>query len=253
MENQEQQTQSIQPQVPVQPVPEPIQAPFEPKKSLPKWPLVIAGVILIATLLTGAYMLGKNQSGNPKPSTITIKITTPASSSNVASADPTATWKTYEGTGFSLRYPLDWIIHYNTVNSESATIENIENKTLQFSLAYVYVDVVVLDPNTIFNKQLSEGEFYNFTSWYWDQVKSGGYYQQDSIKLASLSSKAVERIYHPINNYESLSINQTYYSYSFWRDGKIINITFMINNKNTEKDKSIAIKDQILSTFKFTP
>lgn len=250
MENQTQPT--IQPQMPAQPISE---QKTEAKKPLPKLKLMalIILLLLVLTVPFGGYLLLGKMGIHPKPSTITIKTVKPTRAPTPTSAtDPTATWKTYEGTGFSLKYPQDWITHYNTVNSESATIENMENKTLQFSLAYVYIDVVVLDPNTIFNKQLSEEEFYNFTSWYWDQAKSGGYYQQDSIKLASFNSKAVERIYHPVNNNESLSINQTYYSYSFWIKGKIVNIIFMINNKNTEKDKFIAIKDQILSTFKFT-
>jgi len=48
-------------QTPIQLVPEPVS---ESKKSLPKWPLIIVGVILLATLLTGAYLLGKNQNVN---------------------------------------------------------------------------------------------------------------------------------------------------------------------------------------------
>ncbi len=100
--------------LPIQPTTEPIQVPaeqnFEPtKKSLPKWPLIIAGVILLATLLTGTYLLGKNQGINQKPASKTAQ--TPALTVTPTSTpDPTANWKTYSSDffGISLKYPSEW-------------------------------------------------------------------------------------------------------------------------------------------------
>ena len=109
----------IQPIVlPVQPTTEHIQAPaeqnFEPtKKSLPKWPLIIAGVILLATLLTGTYLLGKNQGINQKQAIIT-PAPTQAVTVSIPTAAPanndTTTWKTYSSalSGYSVKIPSDW-------------------------------------------------------------------------------------------------------------------------------------------------
>jgi hypothetical protein len=102
MENQEQPI--IQPQMPVQPVTEPT------KKSPPKWPLIIVGVILLATLLMGTYLLGKNQTVNQKPiakTTIIVPTATPT-------PDPTAAWKIYTGKGFTFRYPVAWTLSSDT-------------------------------------------------------------------------------------------------------------------------------------------
>jgi hypothetical protein len=107
----------IQPIVlPVQPTTEPIQVPveqnFEPtKKSLPKWPLIIVGVILLATLLTGTYLLGKNQGINQKPTANqtqkVVKSTLTPTPTSTPTPDLTTSWKTYTNTkvGFSIRYP----------------------------------------------------------------------------------------------------------------------------------------------------
>jgi flagellar basal body-associated protein FliL len=56
--------------------------PLAPKKSLPKWPLIIAGIILVATLLTGVYILGKNQSANRKSAQKTTQIPAPTKTTN---------------------------------------------------------------------------------------------------------------------------------------------------------------------------
>ena len=108
MDNQEQQI--IQPQVSVQTVPEPIPTPVEPKKSLPKWPLIIAGLILIIILVGSAFTLGKNLNTTQKSASKTVQnhTPTPTPASNVASADPTASWKTHTSSSYEFSYPSDW-------------------------------------------------------------------------------------------------------------------------------------------------
>jgi hypothetical protein len=140
MQNEQNQTQPIEPQMLVQPAPKPVQVPveqnFEPtKKSLPKWPLIIAGVILLATLLTGTYLLGKNQ--NTKIAcTLEAKICPDGSSVGrtgpkcefspcpktkitTLTTSPTADWKTeiVAGMPFSFKYPSNWSIKQNSNNN----------------------------------------------------------------------------------------------------------------------------------------
>jgi len=104
MENQEQ--QSTEPQMPVQPVVETVseQEP-EPKKSLPKWPLLIVGIILVLTLIIGIYFLGQKSMNkvSEKPPTVTQTPTSPPT------PDPTINWITYASPflPFSLKYPAE--------------------------------------------------------------------------------------------------------------------------------------------------
>ncbi len=75
----------VQPPLPVQPVPpKPIsEQKSELKKSFPlKWLLVITGIILVAILLIGIYMLSKNQSVNQKPAQKTTQTPTPIKKPN---------------------------------------------------------------------------------------------------------------------------------------------------------------------------
>lgn len=110
MENQEQPI--IQPQMPVQPTLEPNLASQgnalqnQTKKSLPKWPLIVVGVILLATLLTGTYLLGKNQGVSQKSASKTVQTPTTVPTPII----DTSTWKTYTSNnlGFSFKYPIDW-------------------------------------------------------------------------------------------------------------------------------------------------
>jgi len=89
---------SIQPSRPIQ---QPIESNPQPvKKPLPKWPLIIVGVILFATLLTGTSVLYKNLTINPKPAT---KITQTTNSST--------SWKNLVSTAdFTFSYPSNWDI-----------------------------------------------------------------------------------------------------------------------------------------------
>jgi hypothetical protein len=126
MENQEQ--QPIQPETPVQPAPRPV----EPKKSLPKWPLIIVGVILLVTLLTGTYLLGKNQTVNQKPTLKTTQVITPTitpiptqgmvATTSPASVNGNQTWKTYQAKGYSIRYPSTWIVEHKIIGGNSDAI-----------------------------------------------------------------------------------------------------------------------------------
>jgi hypothetical protein len=122
----------------------------EPKKSLPKLPLIIAVVILLAVLLTGTYMLGKNQSVSQKP---TPKPTaTPTSSTPAAIAtsvptittvptiavspspelDYTANWKTYTNSAnlFTLKYPALFTV---TEQIEKENYANNHNEKVDYT------------------------------------------------------------------------------------------------------------------------
>jgi hypothetical protein len=104
---------------PVQSTTEPIQASaeqnFEPtKKSLPKWPLIIVGIILILVLVGGAYFLGQK-------SALTTQAPKTAQNSQIShqatstpTPDPTAGWKTFSNQYYSFKYPPNWEININT-------------------------------------------------------------------------------------------------------------------------------------------
>lgn len=102
----------IQLQMPVQPTPQPVQS-FEPKESLPKWPLIIIGVILILVLIGGAFTLGKNMSVTSKSASKTPATQTITKATTTTTPDPTADWQTYANPKypfFSFKYPSNFKI-----------------------------------------------------------------------------------------------------------------------------------------------
>jgi hypothetical protein len=139
MENQEQ--PPIQSQMPVQPISEPVQSPIiEPKKSFPKWPLIIVGVILITVLLTGTYFLGQKLN-NKVACTTEAKLCpngssvgragpkcefSPCPKTPTPTPDPTANWKTYTGADFTIKYPAD----YSVIPSSYVSSSNYPNGSL---------------------------------------------------------------------------------------------------------------------------
>jgi len=123
---------NIPPVQPPTPGPVPEQK-TEPKKSLPKWPLMIVSVILLATLLTGAYLLGKNQIVNQKSASKTVQAIAPTVT---PTPNPTANWKTYSNSNynFSFQYPSDWTVVDNS-KGESFTISAASPKGLMLNFS----------------------------------------------------------------------------------------------------------------------
>lgn len=121
-------------QTPVQPPPQKAQT-IEPKKSLPKLPLIIAAVILVATLITGGAYFLNQQSNNKIACTQEAKLCPDGSSVGrtgpkcefakcpAITLTPTidiSNWKTYTNTkyDYSINYPGDW---YNREFSDQKT------------------------------------------------------------------------------------------------------------------------------------
>jgi len=155
MESQEQPTQpTIQPQMPVQPVEQPtiqmpMPTPTEPviepsKKSLSKWPLIIAGVILILIIAGGAYMLGQKSTPKPTTNQTAVTPTTMATSVPTITAIPTiatspspeldytANWKTYTNSAnlFTLKYPALFTV---TEEIEKENYANNHNEKVNYT------------------------------------------------------------------------------------------------------------------------
>jgi hypothetical protein len=122
----------------------PTQSPT-PKKSLPKWPLIIAAVILMATLLTGGYVLSKNQN-KQIGCTTEAKICPDGSSvgrtgpkcefsacpkAPTPTPDPTANWKLFTAqSGVSFKYPSDWTPKEKITPKDSSGFGPIDGVTL---------------------------------------------------------------------------------------------------------------------------
>jgi len=233
MENQEQPT-NIEPQMPVQPVTEPIQAstppPIESKKSLPKWPLIVVGVILLATLLTGSFVLYKNLNVKPKPASKTVQVITPTAT---PTPDPTADWKTEEtvGMSFTFKYPSDWQISNQTHQGQlyERTLTNPQDKSSFISIA--------LNAHPIdYQKQLLNDEDAVFSS---KSVIENSTFQEKNILKATTTDREWD--------HENSKYIETGHSYSILIP--IENNTLEITTNNLE-NKPLA--DKILNTIKFT-
>lgn len=124
-------TQSTEP--PIQP----------PKKKLPvKW-LVLA-LILIVLVMSGIsanFLLKKNAS----------KTTTTSPLTPTKIVDETTNWKTYEGNGFSFRYPAGWKIEKDTqklvVVTKTIYVLEYDRKTKASESASISVNKSPLDAN----------------------------------------------------------------------------------------------------------
>jgi len=68
----------------------------------------------------GAYFLGKNAKSESKQVVNTV-ATSPSTS-----PDPTADWKTYDGNGFSFKYPSDLTVKQDSLREEQIFIANFD-------------------------------------------------------------------------------------------------------------------------------
>lgn len=102
MDNNPPEQQSVPPQ------PSPEQENPQARKDFPKMALVLVGlVILILMVGVGAYYLGSNKNKSVSQTVYTQPTSSPSSTailspSGIPTPNPTANWKTYTETGFSI-------------------------------------------------------------------------------------------------------------------------------------------------------
>lgn len=154
MENQGQQSQHIQPQIPAQPASQSVS--LEPKKSFPrKWPLIIIGIIMLIVLLTGTYILGKNQNVSQKLASNISQATPTASPIH----NPTADWKIYTSklvASLSFKYPSSWIAKQtDNANSESITLTSKNGTEITYATGGNYHGGACSDQATLTINQAS--------------------------------------------------------------------------------------------------
>jgi hypothetical protein len=243
MENQEQQT--IQPQMPVQPAPETQNLASQgdalenqPKKSLPKLPLIITGIILLlAVLLSGTYILGKNQNLNPKPVSKTIQNPTATAT---PTPDPTANWETYTNSkvGVKFKYPAAWTAKSDpnwtlTVFLDDHPFEiDTQSEPPSTSITVAFNEQGDLGERTFREKTLAEG-----------QQNIEKLFDQTTIKVKQLTigGKNATQI-----TGQGTGMLSGYLEYTLIQmDNKLLMVE--LKNQNFEN-----IYQELLSTFKFT-
>ncbi|OGG14810.1 hypothetical protein A2773_06950 [Candidatus Gottesmanbacteria bacterium RIFCSPHIGHO2_01_FULL_39_10] len=124
------------PPIPQTPSSPPIPPP--PAGGTPKFPLfpILGGIVLIVSIATGAYLLGKSQ-GNSKadisPSPTSSLYPEP---SRRATPDPTANWKTYTNSKYN--YQLSYPPNFTATTDESGQIPGVlvanSDKTITIAL-----------------------------------------------------------------------------------------------------------------------
>lgn len=105
------------------PSPEPSVSPApeksaEPKPKLTKWVKILIVVVTLAliSLPAGIYFLGKNTAPKTQNTPQAVAKPTPT-------PDPTANWKTYSGSIFSLKYPANWFL---SPGAQSVTLSDVQ-------------------------------------------------------------------------------------------------------------------------------
>jgi hypothetical protein len=237
-------------QTPVQPAPQPIQATSEPtKKSLPKWPLIIVGMILLATLLTGSFVLYKNMTVKPKPVVKTTQVSATSASPTLSIASPTPTptpivypshstvTKTPNGNlvtntkyGFNFTVPSDWDAIDLGVNILVAPQETTD--VLRKALSHGGIDgpnILGINVTTIPFDQITQSDAISF--------------QKEAITFAGIPAIKYTRTY--LQNLPGATKGQGDVVIEFIKDGIYYEIIYPRNNYQTTNE-------QILSTFKFT-
>lgn len=135
------------PVVESQPVTPPVS---EPKKGFPKFALILAAFIILFLVGGGAYLLGKSSTPKQEQPT-TAEKQTPAvtnTPTTTPTPDETASWETYTGNAYSIKYPTD----YHT--SITASGLSISDSTGQFNLI-ISSEPTSLDLNSYINSKSS--------------------------------------------------------------------------------------------------
>ena len=96
-----QETPAQNPKIESQPIANTTPPTSESQKSFSKG-IIIAVVVLVLVIISGAsYLLLQNQAKKTQVNTAVIASPTPT-------PDPTASWKTYEGSDFLIKYPAEF-------------------------------------------------------------------------------------------------------------------------------------------------
>lgn len=184
-------------------------------------PIII--LVLIALAVAG-YFGYKNYWPNPKTSEETPLISMPTP---VATADPTANWKTYKNTNppYTLQYPNQWIF------DESAHGECVGPTFFTSSTKKSWLTICRVDnPDGLTGSE---------KMW----RDSNGYTNITSTKINGLNAITSE-----IQQFES----QYEFNVEFEATSKTDLLWFHLTTEVSGKENNKKLFDQILSTFKFT-
>jgi hypothetical protein len=120
--NQENINKGSTPNLTAQGVPADPQKPVVYKRGfhIPRFILILIGLLLLLALLEGGFYLFKNQMGTTTPPQKTEEankvVVTPT-------PDPTVGWETYIGKNFTFKYPADW---FTSPGNQSVTISDVK-------------------------------------------------------------------------------------------------------------------------------
>jgi len=254
------------------PLPEteiPAQAPSVASEK-PSGKTIIAIAVVFLILLTAgvslAYFLAKNSASKTAEEVAAPTVAPTAT----PTPDPTANWKTYIDNvgGFELKYPSGWRYVVPTEQASQSSTPLFENRVyVQFSNAPdneppsmngsvndAGFRVEMYNNAGFFGlkwKNLSSNEFYNVDGAYWKRIDTpnngGGFIFNKPILLTMNGIKIIYQTY-----YYNTTPSELAYGYYIFDNGKILSILFDIRDKNSQKNELLKIKNQILSTFKFT-
>lgn len=216
---------------PMQPNPQPslTPQPFDSLHWLKILSIVLAAVLLLTTVGLGAYFFGKNQT---KP-TSQITQTTPT-----PITDPTANWKTYKYSLFSIKVPREWQAgESNTKDFTQLKLQLEPNNTL--SKTEIYTEKTSQDLESYVEKRRQDAKEFS------QAANALSNYKAD-WKL--IPTKIDNQPAIKVQDFEAYPSNVSYYVKDPTKKWSII-IAFYDFGSNTN---SSEIFDKILSTFKFS-
>jgi hypothetical protein len=232
----------VEPQTPAKTIPpEPPKMALNPRS---KWPFVLLGLVLIVILLSGAYVLGKNQNVNQKPTSKTPVTTQTATSTPTPTPDLTTTWRTYTDPNgvYSLKYPATWnnpVYDYPITKESGKPVKLVSDARPPFAIVV----------------RTFEG-FGNFTAeqfvtdyFYVYSKDANGNDLDPELKYLSIEEKNING--NKVSIIKGLQAIPGRRGPTAWLTHESTGIFIETNSLDNPQEKDQATLEQILSTFKF--
>lgn len=225
-------TQQIQ--TPVNPVPV-TPSPIKPKP--PILVIMLGIVVFLLVLATGFLFMQNTQLQNEIAGLKASSSYMEVSPTPVATTDPMAGWKTYQGANFSFMYPLDWKEETDGksyVRASSLKTVDLPGVTTSSPISEAQIEVQIVD----LGKTILLSDLQSYT---------------DSTDTLQIDSKVeTELVGNSAISYEAKEVGPS--------ENNIKGINVITNNgflriklrDYTDLYSNTALFDQILSTFKFT-
>lgn len=251
----------------------PVQIPEKPK--LNYWMISTMALFILLVVGGGLYLFTTKKQPTSQYTQQSVPSPTTAQTSN--SVVPG--WKTYTSTegNYVIQYPSDWVVEvykekypYNTsydkghivFQSRETTIKEKADDAPGLPVDMGTGSIKIITTNSMRGLQyakISEQDFFNPNNDFWLKGNAGGggpgttYSVPEEVSVGG--KRAMKQTTHPTTAYEWVGPNQITTNYYVWLGNsanEVVEISFVYDDTNKNKDALIKNFNQMVSTFKLT-